>query len=106
MLSATDMSMLANTFLDVVVKETRDANGLIHTHLAEDLSGKSATPIDNRDYACDGWLNLAEFNSLVYNKCETVTLHQWDPSINTTRGIYQPHPQRHCRRHHHQHSLT
>ena len=81
-LSAGDMWMLANTFLSVLVKENTDANGLVHTHLASDLTGALNSPIDAGDDLCDGWLNLAQFNSLVYNKCETTVLHLWDPSID------------------------
>jgi hypothetical protein len=97
MLSATDMSMLANTFLDVIVTSNADANGFVHTHLAKDLYRHPDDPIDAPDSDCNGWLNLAEFDYLVYKKCETVTLHLWDPSIDnptndpTIRSAAQPH---------------
>jgi hypothetical protein len=42
-------------------------------------------------------LNLAEFNSFVYSKCETVTLNFWDQSIDNptndpqVQTVPQPH---------------
>jgi hypothetical protein len=100
-LSATHMSNLANTFLAITVRRNSDSNGLVQTHLAENLYGRlgtdgtwkdgwAANPIDRRDNACDGWLNLAEFNSLVYNACETVTLHGYDQSIDNHNVSTKP----------------
>ncbi len=96
-LTAADMTMLANTFLDIVVQEHRDPNGVVNYHLADNLSGTLPSPVDAWDGACDGWINLAEFDSRVYSTCASVTLHQWDPSVDvpsndpTMFSAQQPH---------------
>jgi hypothetical protein len=55
LLSDTDMTWLANTFVHRV---SRGA------HLAESLWGNAPNPIDRRDGDCDGWVTLAQFEAL------------------------------------------
>jgi hypothetical protein len=55
-----DRTLFANTFLRRVSRGD---------HRAERLNGAAASPVDRRDYACDGWVHLAEFDGRVFDAC-------------------------------------
>lgn len=78
--NARDRTLFANTFL------RRVSQG---DHFAESLSGNAASPIDRRDYACDGWVHLAEFDNRVFDACAKPVLAQYTPTAD------YPDPQRH-----------
>jgi hypothetical protein len=61
----THLSRFANTFLQKLVQ------GL---HLAHDVAGRPAEPIDMWDGMCDGWVVPAAANPEVYEVCRAMTL--------------------------------
>jgi hypothetical protein len=84
-LNHTDMDRFANTFL---VRVSKDG------HLTENLAGQPSTPVDRRDGSCEGWVSLARFKSLVYSRCEAVTLNPFNTAFDHPDRTYpavQPH---------------
>jgi hypothetical protein len=63
--NARDRTLFANTFLRRVSRGD---------HLAENLNGDAASPLDYRDPACSGWVHLAEFDSRVFDACARAVL--------------------------------
>ena len=43
------------------------------SHLADDLDGDAASPVNKRDGACDGWVALTASDRRVYDKCYAIT---------------------------------
>ncbi len=61
----THLRRFANTFLQKVVRGP---------HLADDVTGRPADPIDVRDGMCDGWVVPAAADPQVYEVCRATTL--------------------------------
>jgi hypothetical protein len=64
-LDETHLGRFANTFLKKIAAGS---------NFAQDVTGRPADPVDKRNYACDGWLNLAVVDARVYRKCYEVSL--------------------------------
>jgi hypothetical protein len=76
-LSRTHLRRFANTFLQKVVKGN---------HLAHNVKGDPADPVNEYDYTCDGWVTLAAVNPAVYQVCRDLTLRIFEGHNSLTIG--------------------
>jgi hypothetical protein len=74
-LDPTHLRRFANTFLHKIVVDPPDEWFRRRPpHLAEDVLGNPAYPIDKYNGNCDGWMNLAIADARVYQTCHEISL--------------------------------